>query len=90
MQMQDIRAKIKRYSPEIITTAYVALGCIATVYLVKTANKNSNLQTEPDRLAGPNHIVLEHVEGEKNLWVDMDEPVNFYRLEGARDPSEVA
>lgn len=82
MQMQQIKEKIKRHTPEIVGTAVAVLAVVVTVYIKKSTSA-TGLVKEPARLAGGNHIVLENVQS--NLWRDMDEPDNYYWLNGASD-----
>lgn len=80
MQIQEIKQKIKRHTPEIVGTAVAVLGVAVAVYIKKSTSA-TGLVKEPDRLAGGNHIVLENVQS--NLWRDMDEPDNLYYLNAA-------
>lgn len=74
------KREIKTHAPEIIGGVLAIVGGVAALLYAKKASA----MVEPPHYSGNNSsvIVLENVGGE-NLWQDMDEPDNHYRLEPA-------
>lgn len=79
-KLSEMKTRVQQHVPEIVITGFAVVSGIAAFIYIQKAMSPSELLTEPDRLAGPNMIVLENVRG--NLWRDMDEPDNTYSLNG--------
>lgn len=80
-KLDKIKTHLKRNKDVYIAGGFAALVGVTATATVSRLAETKTPAAEPDRLADARHIVLENVNGE-NLWFDMDEPDNFYRLEG--------
>lgn len=86
MQWQEVKTKIKQRRPELIAAAITGVT-IGLTFLAVNNKKPSRPRIEPfidadgkKSFSTGTHMVLEHVEGEKNIWRDMDWPENQYQL----------
>lgn len=80
-KLSNIKTKIRQHAPE-ITAGLITVGGVVAIVAGVRLNQSARAQTDPDRLAGPDIIVLENV-GDVNCWRDMDEPDNYYSLNPA-------